>query len=454
MLLASGMTANPVNAVAAPADLGPRVDAWLAPLITAREFSGALVLTRQGQEVLARGVGKANHAADLDFTPDTPSDGASLAKTFTAAGLWWLVHEGRIAIDDRVQHVLPAYPHAQTTVRQLLSHSNGLPADYESFDAHFKKDQVRSTQDLLAVIKQQAQPPRFKPGTRFEYSSLGFDVGALLIEKASGVPYADFLAQRFFAPLKMDASFVRPARLADWQGVRTLGYRWRSKAWTPFDVFDMEGFAGGSNLYFSARDLSRWARGHAAGSALPASVSALGQAYIQVAGQNAPLTALSWYCDAPRERCYYTGDLNAFYSFVYWDRARNESVVYVSNSSLPPLRRVALARELIAALAGRAADPAPTVRPLRLDRNNLSALAGRYSAPGVAPITLVPAAQGLRLRQGDGDGIEFDLFPVSAEVLYAPGLDLWLAFSGAPTPDQLHLHSVFAQYTLARVRSR
>lgn len=82
--------------------LAQRVDALVAPLVAAHEFSGAIVLMRRGHTAYRRGFGMANHAAGVAFTPDTPSDGGSVAKTFTAAGVWWLAQERRIELDAPV----------------------------------------------------------------------------------------------------------------------------------------------------------------------------------------------------------------------------------------------------------------------------------------------------------------------------------------------------------------
>ena len=212
------------------ATLAERVNAVIAPLVDAHEFSGAVVLAQRGRVVYARGFGMANRAAGVAFTPDTPSDGASLAKTFTAAGLWTLVHEGRLDIDAPVRRHLPDYPHAATTVRQLLAHTHALPANYEVFDAHFAPDAVRTTDAMLATVARIAPRPAFAPGSRFEYSSLGYDAAARVIERVSGRRYEDFLAERFWHPLGMRSSFARPGRFADWPGVRTLGYRWKDGA--------------------------------------------------------------------------------------------------------------------------------------------------------------------------------------------------------------------------------
>jgi CubicO group peptidase (beta-lactamase class C family) len=430
------------------ATLAARVDAVITPLVEAHEFSGAVVLTRRGQVVYQRGFGMANHAAGTAFTSDTASDGASLAKTFTAAGIWWLANEKRIDLDAPVQRYLAEFPHAQTTVRQLISHTNGLPANYEFFDAHFKPDEVRTTQAMLGVVAKHAPLPSFPPGHRFEYSSIGFDVGALLIERVSGLRYEDFLKQRFFSPLGMSTSFTRTPRLADWPGVRTMGYRWRDGAWVPFDVFDMEAFRGGSNLYFSANDLSRWASAHASGAGLPAAVFSAGLRRTEVAGQRAGLTGLNWYCDDANNRCYYTGDLNAFYSVAYWDRARDESVVFVSNSNLPAWRRATLARELTDALAEKPAQPRSVVTFERFSNETRAAIAGTYIAKDVGHVKVSVGKQGLRIRVADGP--EYELFPVSREVVYCPGLDLWLAFSGGSPPSTLHISSLFVDSVLQR----
>lgn len=418
-----------------------RVDSLMAPLVDAHEFSGAVVLARAERVVYARGFGMANHAAALAFTPDVPSDGASLAKPFTAAGIQLLVHEGRLALDAPVRRYLPHYPHPATTVRHLLSHSNALPADYAYFDAYFAPDQPRTTAAMLAVVARHAPQPSLVPGTRFEYSSMGYDVAAELIERVSGQSYEDFLAARFFSPLNMRATFVRPARFADWRGTRTLGYRWRNDAWVPFDVFDMEAFRGGSNIYFSARDLSRWASAHAEGTALPAAVLAAGQAWSTVNGTRTALTGLNWYCDAARERCYYTGDLNAFFSFVYWDTKRKESVVFVSNSALPMWRRARLARDLVGVLAGAAPLTDSTLAFVSYDTATQAAAAGRYAADGIDTITITTDAQRMQARLGTG--LAYDVFSVGSGVYYVPGLDLWLGFSGTPRPTALHVRSVF-----------
>ncbi len=430
-----------------PAD-SLRVEAVLAPLIARHEFMGAVVLVRHGQVVYARGAGFADVARAVPFTPATPADGASLAKTFTAAGIWALVDEGRITLDTPVTAYLPEYPHAATTVRHLLAHSNGLPPYYEAFDPYFKPGAVRTTTDLLAVVRRTQPSPRFQPGERFEYSNLGFDAAALVIERVSGQRIEDFFRERFFAPLGLTTAFARPARFGDWSGVRTLGYRWRNNGWEIADVIDGEAFIGASNLYLSALDVARWAGAHAEGGVMPASVHTDGQPPSLIAGHASAISARSWFCDVGGARCHYTGTNNAFQSLAYWDRDRREAVAMVSSSSVPARSLIALERALVALLAGRAEDqPAPAALPLASARS--ARLVGRYAWSPRDTLVVSGDTTGLRWRIGAG--LETDLFLIEAATLYLPSLDLYAAATGDSARPSLHVRSLYLDRVLPRL---
>lgn len=416
---------------ATPPDYGTAVE----QAMQGTDFNGAIVLTRKGQVVFERGVGWADREAGRAFTPDTAADGASLAKTFTAAAMQLLVAQGKVSLDDPVAKHLPTYPHKATRVRHIVGHSDGLP-DYEVFDAALPPGTLRTGELMLRELVRSAAPPAFEPGTRFEYSNFGFDVAAMVIERASGQPYEAFVRQHFFGPLGMQHSFGRPAFFADWPGPRTAGYRQRGGRWERFEVFDGEAFLGGSNLYFSARDLSRWAMAFA-GNRLPAPVmrAALAGARLDD-GRPLGLTQGNWYCDEGAKRCHYSGNLNAFYSIVHWDRERDETVAFVSNHTLAPWLCARLERELAAALAGRAPPPRDDAPLQRLTRDAMPTLAGSYRSPtrGLLQLRSVPG----RLILRNAHGVDQSVFRVTAEVYYVPGLDLWLGFTG----DSMLIRSV------------
>lgn len=448
--LAAGCAAAPPEG----GRLARRVDALMEPLAAAQQFSGAVALMRDDRVVYARGFGLASHEPPVPFTPRTPSDGGSLAKTFTAAGLWWLVHEGRLAMDSPVQSIVPEYPHAGVTVGQLIAHSNGLAPDYGTFDAHFAPGEARRTAEMLRIAGRETPAPISPPGMRFEYTNLGYDAAGLVIERVTGQSYSDFVRERFFVPHGLEDSFARPAHFADWPVPRTRGYRYRDGRRQDHDAYDDEHFFGASNLIFSAADLARWGMAWAQGRVLPPEAERAGNEAPLIAGRPSAINGLSWYCAPDGRRGHYTGSLNAFHALVYWDRDRLESVAFVSNSAIPAWSIIPLQRGLVDLLAGRQAAPArPAADELtRVEPAARGELAGRYRLPGLGVLTLREAGPGLRLQLDDG--LEYDVHPVSPAVWYVPGTDWWLAFSRDDSRGaagrRLHLRGMYHEADASR----
>lgn len=429
--------------------ISAEADRLLEALHARGHFNGAVVIGRGGQEIYARGFGPANVAAGVPFTPDTPADGGSIAKTLTSAALLMLAAEDRLTLDDRVQRHVSEYPHANTRIRDLIAHSAGLPEDYEFFDTFIPADRVKTTAGFLNVLRERGIPPEFPPGTRFRYSSLGFDVAALVVERVAARAWEPFLRERVFGPLEMRSTFLRAARFADWQGVRTMSYRPSGGVLKVHDVFDNEGFYGGSNLYFSARDLHRWSRSFYTRPVLPAAALAKGREAVTladsangVAGRLA-LNLLSWYYHPRARRYHYPGSLQGFWSSAYRDEDRGYSIVYASNNSMPQWLRPLLTRALVDIVEGRR-PPSLAVPPYReIRRTDYNAIVGVYDVARVGRVTL--AREDGRMFVRIGRGIEYAAFNVSDGQLYVPGLDVWMGFPGGTGNrfDRLSWLSIF-----------
>ncbi len=286
-------------------------------------FNGAVVVTRSGETLYEGAWGLADREAGVPFTIDTPVDGASLAKTFVAAGIWQLHEEGVLSVDESVSRYVPEVPDTALTIRHLLTHSAGI-ADLE--------DPTGLTNE--AIARAIAPAPMFQPGTRMRYCNECFDILALVTERVTNEPWPDFLASRFFQPFGLDSAFVRPARFEDWAGSRTRSYRVSEEGDVVLhDVFDNEPFYGSSNIYLSARDLQRWGHAVMTGAALPDGETGrqvLGRPLFSEGGCSA-LNYLNWYQPETGGPAYFDGHLRGFHHVVYWDPRSELVVVWVSN---------------------------------------------------------------------------------------------------------------------------
>jgi CubicO group peptidase (beta-lactamase class C family) len=403
--------------------LATRADALMQDLVARNRFQGAVVIGRGDSIDYAAGFGFADVERRVPFTPDTPTDGASIAKTFTAAALLMLAHERRVDLEAPVASVVPGYPHAGTRVRHLLAHSAGLN-DYDWFDARVPPGEVRTNASHLALVRRDLPQPNFAPGSAFNYDNAAYDVAAMVAERASGRDYASLVAQRFVQPLGLASTFVRPARFADWPGVRTRGYRRTAEGWKDHDAYDLEGFHGAANIYLSARDLQRWMAGYRRVVGAEVVRAALAPARLDD-GRATGMTLGNWFASADGTRRYYTGHHNGFHNFGYADDARGLFIAWVANDAPPAWLQPALGRALIALAEGR--EPERLVAPPAADPNVDPA--GTYRVPEVGDVAVQRDGERLRVQWR---GVTYQAFAVARGVHYVPGLDAMLRFSAAP----------------------
>lgn len=212
-----------------------------------------------GELVHSRGLGTLRLAEDAVPDADSVFRIASMTKSFTAATILSLRDEGRLTLDDPIAIHVPELtglrgPTADSptiTVRHLMTMAAGLATDDPWGDR-------QQGLELGAFSELLRGPLTFAwtPGTRFEYSNLGYGILGRLITKVAGAEYRDVVQERLLRPLGMTSTGylreeVPPEHLA-------LGYLWRDDAYVeePIDPYGALAAMGG--IFTSVRDLARW----------------------------------------------------------------------------------------------------------------------------------------------------------------------------------------------------
>jgi CubicO group peptidase (beta-lactamase class C family) len=240
---------------------GQRVDAVAAidALMQAYqgEVPGASVLVlRDGQAVVRKSYGLANLQQRNMATPATNYRLASVTKQFTAAAVLLLVEDGRLDLDDHLRQWLPSLPASNEaiTLRHLLTHTSGL-IDYEEVMPADQATQLRD-RDVLALQEGQDRL-YFAPGSHYRYSNGGYSLLALIVEKASGQTFPQFLHERIFAPLGMNHTL---AYVTEGPAIahRAYGYSLIDGRWDRTDQSMTSAVLGDGGIYSSIDDLARW----------------------------------------------------------------------------------------------------------------------------------------------------------------------------------------------------
>jgi len=188
---------------------------------------------------------------------------ASCTKQFTAMAIMLLVHDGKLHYENRLTDVFPDFPQygRSITIRNLLNHTSGL-LDYEDLmakpPAGTPEEKIPQIKDagVLEVLEQQ-KTTKFPPGTKWDYSNSGYAVLAMVVGKVSGHTFGNFLQDRIFAPLKMNATRAHE-KGKDTISDRAYGHTHESAAWREMDQSSTSAVLGDGGVYSSLNDLAKW----------------------------------------------------------------------------------------------------------------------------------------------------------------------------------------------------
>lgn len=215
ILAAPGMLAAPVSTSAqervraaqagSPADarLAAAVDRVAAKALADKATAGfAVAVMRDGQIALARGYGMADLEHGVPVTERTVFKIGSITKEFTAVAILKLMEQGKLSLDDRLSKYVPSFPRGgELTLRQLLQHTTGI-RNYTSLDSFWQvSPREFTTDEMIALIAGATPLYDFEPGTSWSYSNSGFFLLGVVIEKASGQRYAEFVKKTLVDPL-------------------------------------------------------------------------------------------------------------------------------------------------------------------------------------------------------------------------------------------------------------
>jgi len=217
------------------------VRAQLNAVTQAEQFSGAVLVTRDGQTVFEGAYGLANRELNLPNTLLTQFRVGSMNKMLTAVAAMQLVQAGTLRLEGTLGTYIPDYPNtdmaAKVTIHHLLTHTGGTG---DIFGPAFNANRLalRTPGDYLELYG--TRNLQFQPGAQFSYSNYGFMLLGAIIERVTGKSYYDAVAERVHAPAQMTGTgsapedslvpgrsvgYMRPGGGALTSNAQTLPYR-------------------------------------------------------------------------------------------------------------------------------------------------------------------------------------------------------------------------------------
>jgi D-alanyl-D-alanine carboxypeptidase len=246
--------------------LASELDRLLSPRFPVDGPGAAVVVVKDGRVIFRKGYGMANLELKTPMQPDMVFEIGSLTKQFTSTAILMLVEQGKISLDDDLHKYLPDYPEkgAKISIENLLTHTSGIKSYTNDLKWRGAWRQDMTVQQIIDITKD--DPLEFPPGSKWKYDNTGYILLGAIIEKVSGLSYADYVRKNIFEPLGMKHSYYG-SNSAVIPG-RASGYSKDGGNWVNARYLSMtQPYAAGS-LMSSVDDLAIWDAAISAGKLL------------------------------------------------------------------------------------------------------------------------------------------------------------------------------------------
>ncbi len=221
-------------------------------------FDGSVLVAENGKIIYKDAFGLANREWDIPNTSDTKFMIGSISKPITATLILILVQKGLVSLDKTLEDYLPEFknkPAAKVTIKQLLSHTSGIP-NYDIIKDFFPRisRQNFTREDYVKIYKDSALA--FLPGTRYMYSSWGYFTLGYIIEKVTGKSYEQAMKEEIFNKIKMhnSGSYLHTQIVPK----RASGYDYGFGCYVSADFRDQSNTMGTGDIYSTVEDLFKF----------------------------------------------------------------------------------------------------------------------------------------------------------------------------------------------------
>ncbi|CAH0994870.1 D-aminopeptidase [Emticicia aquatica] len=319
------------------------LDSALVKLHEKSMFNGVVLIAQDGKTLYKKALGIANIQTQEALSVQSSFNLASISKQFVAMMTMILQEQGKLQYDDKVQKFLPSFPYKHISIRQLLTHTSGLP---EYFDLAIRYNNTLDTlnnEKMLQLFSHLKPKLNFESGSKWEYCNTGYIILALIIEKTSGMKIEDFFKKHITQPLSLTNTYVYYLNMQSPLSVniqRVYGFERKNGKNYLNDLIRLDGVIGDGNIYSSAEDLLKWEQ--ALYTTKLVSAKTLKEAFSPVKLNNGKTYnyGFGWFIEKNGNILNHTGSWVGFLNSIERNLEKKTTVIILTNSSNASVRNI------------------------------------------------------------------------------------------------------------------
>ncbi|MDZ4807809.1 MAG: serine hydrolase [Bacteroidota bacterium] len=391
------------------------LDNYMQAELKVKEYNGTVLVVQKGKTIYQKAFGQADKEWNIPNTSDTKFRIGSITKQFTAACILQLAENGKLGLEDKLSKYIKNYPKGDSvTIHMLLNHTSGIK-NYTDLQAFWPKAILPLPLDsMIALFKN--EPYDFSPGTQWNYSNSGYFLLGVIVEKASGKNFSDYLLENVIR--KAGLKNTSMDRLDSILQLRAKGYSKSKSGWQHAQYISMEGPYSAGAMVSTVNDLHTWMQALVNNQIISAaSVAKMTTAYKNNYGYGLGIDSLKNH-----RRISHSGGIPGFSSYLAYYPADDMYVVAISNNDG---NSSGVGNSLASILFDLPVMIPYIPKEVKIDLSLLDRYTGKYMA--TSPIELIKKEGKLyRHREGAPD---VELKPESnTRFFYADGSDRFIEF--------------------------
>lgn len=241
------------------------LEAFVEKTMLEQQMTGLSVAIVQGDFRWSRGFGFADVENHVPATAESSYRMGSVSKPMTAVAVLKLVDEGKIKLDEEVQTYVPYFPRKKfpVTIRQLLSHQGGI-SHYKDYNTEGRIKDPKTTREAVAIFADWDLIN--EPGTKYSYTSYGYNLLGAVVEEAGKQPFGTYMTENVWKPLGMTSTRMDDPRAII--PLRVAGYVLEDGKLRRSEYVDISSRFGGGGTRSTVGDMIRLFQGLADGKVL------------------------------------------------------------------------------------------------------------------------------------------------------------------------------------------
>jgi CubicO group peptidase (beta-lactamase class C family) len=385
------------------------LDDYTQAAFKTNEFNGTVLVMQKAKPVYKKAFGMADREWDIANTVNTKFRIGSVTKQFTAACILQLAEQGKLSLDDKLTKYIPDYPKGDSiTIHMLLNHTSGIK-NYTDIPEFWPKAILPLSKDsMIALFKN--KPLDFSPGTKWNYSNSGYFLLGVIVEKASGKTFNNYLLDNIIKKLGLKNTLMD--NLDSVLAYRAKGYgKNQQGVWQQAMQISMEGPYSAGAMVSTVDDLYLWTKALHNNQVLTvASTQKMLTPYKENYGYGIGIDSLKTH-----RRVSHNGGIPGFASYLGYFPDDDICVVVISNNGS---NSTAVGTALASIMFNLPVQIPYTPKAVKINSDILDNYLGKYTA--TSPIELIKK-EGKLYRHRDGSP-DIELKPESnTRFFYADG---------------------------------